>query len=147
MHGSIDELQDKTQRLQERDDQDRQPRETGQDRDNAFCRVESLESGRRSNRLVSAPDKAFFANEQIDRALAKLESSNPIKDKELSGWMNYTWMIEIPQADFDSLGKAIAGLENTEPLLSVTNIKIRALPDTPQFQQVALTASTIIQNR
>jgi hypothetical protein len=56
-------------------------------------------------------------------------------------------MIEIPQADFDSLGKAVAGLENTEPLLSVTKIRIRALPDTPQFQHVALTAATIMQKR
>jgi hypothetical protein len=91
--------------------------------------------------------KSFFANQQIDRALAKLDGSTAFKEKELAEWMNYTWTIDIPQADFDSLGKAMAALENTEPLLSVTKIKMRALPDTPQFQQVVLTAATIIQKR
>jgi hypothetical protein len=91
--------------------------------------------------------KSFFANQQIDRALAKLDGSTAFKEKELSEWMNYSWTIEIPQADFDALGKAMAALENTEPLLSVTKIKMRALPDTPQFQQVALTTATILQKR
>jgi hypothetical protein len=91
--------------------------------------------------------KVFFANQQIDKALAKLEGNSVFKQAELSDWMNYTWVIDVPQADFDSLGKALAELENSEPLLSVTKIKIRTLPDQPQFQQVLLTAATIMQKR
>jgi hypothetical protein len=56
-------------------------------------------------------------------------------------------LIELPQADFASLGKAIAELENTEPLLMVTKLSIHALPDSPQFQQVGIAASTVIQKR
>ena len=91
--------------------------------------------------------KAFFANQQIDKAFARMESNTAFKQPELSSWNNYTWIIDLPQADFDTLGTAIAKLENTEPLLSVTKIKIQTVADQPEFQQVTLTAATIIQKR
>jgi hypothetical protein len=61
--------------------------------------------------------------------------------------MKYNWTIDLPQADFDLLGKALADLENSEPLLSISRIKIQTLPDQPQFQQVALNTATIIQKQ
>ena len=61
--------------------------------------------------------------------------------------MRYSWVIELPQADFSSLGKAVAVLENTEPLLSITRMSVRALPEDPQFQQVMMVASTAIVKR
>lgn len=91
--------------------------------------------------------KAFFGGQQIDKALARLESSAPFKQAELSEWSRFNWVIDLPQADFDVLGTAIAQLENSEPLLAITKIKIQTLPDQPQYQQVALTATTIIQKR
>ena len=91
--------------------------------------------------------KAFFANQEIDKATARLEGSALYKEPDLSSWMRYNWLIELPQADFSTLGKAVAALENNEPLLSITKITIRALPDDPQFQQVSLSASTAILKR
>jgi hypothetical protein len=91
--------------------------------------------------------KIFFGNQQIDRAVARLESNTAFKQSELAAWIKYNWLIELPQADFASLGKAIAELENTEPLLMVTKLSIHALPDSPQFQQVGIAASTVIQKR
>jgi hypothetical protein len=91
--------------------------------------------------------KVFFANQQIEKANARLENSSPFKESELSEWMKYNWMIDLPQADFSALGTAIAELENSEPLLSISKIKIHASNDQPQFQQVVITASTIIQKR
>ncbi|CAN5692094.1 hypothetical protein BH20VER1_BH20VER1_20750 [soil metagenome] len=38
----------------------------------------------------------------------------------------------------------MAQLENSEPLLAVTRLNIRALADNPQFQQVSLTANTTV---
>jgi hypothetical protein len=61
--------------------------------------------------------------------------------------MRYNWLIELPQADFSTLGKAVAALENAEPLLSIVRVNIRALPEDPQFQIVTLTASTAILKR
>lgn len=91
--------------------------------------------------------KTFFANQQIDKASARLESTNNFKQAELSGWAKYNWLIELPQADFAALGKSIADLENHEPLLSITKLTMHALPTDPQFQQVGIAATTVIEKR
>jgi hypothetical protein len=91
--------------------------------------------------------KAFFATQEIDRATARLENSAPYKEADLSGWMRYNWSIELPQTDFVTLGKAVAALENSEPLLSILRITVRAMPEDPQFQQVNLNASTALLKR
>src|SRR2546421_9744447 len=91
--------------------------------------------------------KTFFANQEIDRATARLENSAAYKESDLANWMRYNWLLELPQAEFATLGKAIAALENTEPLLSITRISIKALPEDPQFQQVTLSASTAMVKR
>jgi hypothetical protein len=91
--------------------------------------------------------KAFFANQQIDKAVARLESNTNFKQAELSTWTKYNWLIDLPQADFATVGKCIADLENNEPLLSITKLSIHLLPSDPQFQQVAIAATTVIQQR
>ena len=62
--------------------------------------LKASQPGRRADRLVSAPDETFFANQQIDKATARLENSAPFKEPELANWMNYNWLIDLPQADF-----------------------------------------------
>jgi hypothetical protein len=91
--------------------------------------------------------KTFFGNQQIDKAVARLESNTTFKEAELSGWTKYNWLIDLPQADFAAIGKSIADLENNEPLLSITKLSIHVLPNDPQFQQVAIAATTVIQQR
>jgi hypothetical protein len=91
--------------------------------------------------------KAFFGDQQIDKAVARLESNTTFKQTELSAWTKYNWLIDLPQADFATLGKCIADLENKEPLLSITKLSIRVSPNEPQFQQVAIAATTVIQQR
>jgi hypothetical protein len=91
--------------------------------------------------------KAFFANQEIDKVTAKIETSTPFKDADLANWMRYNWIFDLPQTDFASLGKAVAALENAEPLLSITHLSIKALPEDPQFQQVTFTASTAMVKR
>jgi hypothetical protein len=91
--------------------------------------------------------KAFFANQEIDKASARLESSAAYKDADLANWLRYNWVIELPQADYSTLGKAVAALENSEPLLTFTRVTIKALPEDPQFQQVTLVAATAMVKR
>ncbi len=91
--------------------------------------------------------KVFFANEQIDKAGARLETSIAFKEPELSGWMKYNWLVEIPQADYAAFGKAIADLENAEPLLSVTKLTIRAQAEQSEFQVIHLVATNYIQKK
>src|SRR5436853_6395566 len=63
--------------------------------------------------------KTFFASQQIDRAVARLESNTNFKQNELAAWTKYNWLIELPQADFTALGASIAELESTQPLLAI----------------------------
>jgi hypothetical protein len=91
--------------------------------------------------------KVFFANAQIDKANARLENNVSFKEPELAAWLKYSWVIDLPQADYATLGKAIADLENAEPLLSVTKLSIHALPEQPQFQKVDILATNIIQKK
>ena len=91
--------------------------------------------------------KTFFASQGIDRPVARLESNTNFKQSELAAWTKYNWLIEIPQADFTVLGKAIAELENREPLLSITKLSIHVVANDPQFQQVGIAATTVIEKR
>lgn len=91
--------------------------------------------------------KTFFANEQIDKAVARLEGNTALKQDELSGWLRYNWIIDLPQADFGILGRALSDLENSEPLLCVTRLSIHASPDTPQYQHVELAVANLIEKK
>jgi hypothetical protein len=91
--------------------------------------------------------KVFFANEQIDKAIARLEGNTAFKQDELSKWIRYNWVIDLPQTDYGTLGRAIADLENSEPLLAVTRLSIHASPEQPQFQHVELAAANLIEKK
>ncbi len=91
--------------------------------------------------------KVFFANQRIDKVATRLEGTVGFKQAELVDWMKYSWLINLPQADYATIGKAIADLENSEPLLSITKLSIHLLQDQPQFQQVDLVATNIIQKK
>lgn len=91
--------------------------------------------------------KTFFANQQIDKVTAHLESSTPFKEKEMAAWSRYFWVMDLPQADFEALGNAIALLENSNPLLSIGKFHIQTIKENPELQQVSLTASLIIDKK
>lgn len=91
--------------------------------------------------------RTFFAEQGIEKVGARLESSADFKQPELTDWVKDTWVIEMPQSDYPDLGKAVAKLENTEPLLAVQRIVIQAVPEDPQYQQVSLSAETTLLKR
>lgn len=91
--------------------------------------------------------KLFFANQGIDKVTARPDGNMVYKEPELASWVKYNWDIDIPQADFVTLAGAIATLENNEPLLSISKINIKALPEAPQAQQATLLASTALFKR
>ena len=91
--------------------------------------------------------RIFFSNQKIDKSTARLENNVAYKEADLAGWMRYNWVLDLPQTDFTTLGKALAELENNEPLLSINKINIHTLPVDPQFQQVNLAVATAILKR
>jgi hypothetical protein len=91
--------------------------------------------------------KTFFANQKIDKANARLDTTEAFTQPELSSWINDGWTIDIPETDFATLGTAIAKLENTEPLIAITKLSIRASAAEPQFQQVTMAIATTLVKR
>ncbi len=91
--------------------------------------------------------KSFFSNQNIDKANARLDSSQAFPQPELSGWVNDAWTIDIPETDFATLGSAMAKLENTEPLMAVKKLSIRANAAEPQYQQVTMAVDTTLIKR
>jgi hypothetical protein len=93
--------------------------------------------------------KAFFANQHIDKATARPDPgvSMPYKQPELVDWSKYTWIVELPQADFATAGTAVAELENSEPLLGISRMSIKEGIDNAEFQQMTLTVNTAIMKR
>lgn len=90
--------------------------------------------------------KSFLSNQQIDKANVRLDTSETFSQPELSGWINNLWTIDIPETDFATLGAAIAKLENTEPLISVTKLSVHASAAEPEYQQVTMAlASTLVK--
>jgi hypothetical protein len=86
----------------------------------------------------------FFGQQGIDKVTARLESSADFKQPELADWIKDTWAIELPQSEYTALGKAIAELENREPLLVIQHMVVHAVPEEPQYQQVSLLAQTVL---
>lgn len=91
--------------------------------------------------------KTFLASHQIDKVTTRLETNGPCKEKELADWSRYLWIIDLPQADFEGLGNAIAQLENTNPLLSIKKLRIHSATEDPEMQKVVFTAATIIYKK
>ena len=91
--------------------------------------------------------KTFLASHQLDKGTTRLETNAPFKEKELVNWSRYLWNIDLPQADFEGLGNAIAQLENTNPLLSIKKMRIHAATDDPEMQKVVFSVATIIYTK
>ena len=91
--------------------------------------------------------KTFLTSHQIDKGTTRLETNSAFKEKELASWSRYLWIIDLPQADFESLGNALAELENTNPLLSSRKLRIAAATEDPEMQKVVFTISTIIYKK
>jgi hypothetical protein len=91
--------------------------------------------------------KLFFANRQIDKVTARLDTNTPYREPELSEWSRYSWMLDLPQTDFITAAQAVAELENTEPLLMISKLSLKAGTDDPQFQQVSILVNTAIMKR
>jgi len=91
--------------------------------------------------------KTFFASQKIDKTSARLENTGSFSEPELSGWVKYSWLIDLPRTDYKELGHAIAELENSEPLLAIHRLSILASPEQPRFQNVTLAVANAIMEK
>jgi hypothetical protein len=86
----------------------------------------------------------FFKRQGIEKCTTRLNNEAP--EKELPGYRRLFWAIDLPKVEFVRLAIAIAGLENEEPLLQITNIQIESDNEDPQFQHAILTVANIVKS-
>ena len=84
----------------------------------------------------------FFESHGVEKVGVKLDGSGNFKEPELADWVKDTWSMDLPSAGFDAFGKAIAELDNTEPILAVQRLSLHAVPADPQSQQASITVPT-----
>jgi hypothetical protein len=84
----------------------------------------------------------FMKRHGVDKCSTRL--ANELPEQNLHGYKRLSWTIELPQVEFIPFSIAIAGLENEEPLLEITNVQVEATRNNPQFQRVLLTVSNIV---
>ena len=85
----------------------------------------------------------FFKQHGIDKAVTHLTTEAP--EKDLTGFRKLGWTIDLPRAEFATLGAALAALENDEPLLEINNVSVDAGKEEPQFQHATLIVSTLVK--
>ena len=111
------------------------------DRDDAICRVQGAQPGRRADRLVPAAHQSCFS--PISRSTKPPRDSKAPQSLQAAG----TGRMDSDTAGrsicrrrtLRPSGKAIAELENTEPLLGHHAVEHQGGTRDPQFQQVNLT--------
>lgn len=78
----------------------------------------------------------FFKLRGIDKVTTRLNSEAP--HPVLPGYRRLSWGVDLPKVECISFSKALATLENSEPLLSVESITIESLREEPDAQHVSL---------
>jgi hypothetical protein len=90
--------------------------------------------------------RAFFDRQGLKGSLVRLRSTERPEPELGKGFTNGSWIIDIPQAGYFPLGIAIAGLENEEYLLEITELRIAARADRPELQTVTIEAATLLKD-
>jgi len=80
----------------------------------------------------------FFTRYNLKIAQPRSLGQSPVQSSLIQNFLDSRWQIEIPEADFISLGNAIAAFENAYPLSKFTEVSILASPSNPEFQRASL---------
>jgi hypothetical protein len=90
--------------------------------------------------------RAFFDRQGLKGSLVRLRSTEKPEPDLAKGFISGNWIIELPQTSFFPLGIALAGLENEEFLLEITDLKIATRAESPEFQNVTVEAATLLKD-
>lgn len=85
----------------------------------------------------------YFKRQGVDKLTARPNSE--VAEKDLPEFQRMNWGLEIPRAEFVPLGKAIAELENGEPLMEIQGIDIEVNRDDVQVQRVNITINNLVR--
>ncbi len=88
---------------------------------------------------------AFFDRQGLRNSVVRQRSSGGTGDRDLDKkFLNSVWSADIPLAEFFPLAIAVAGLENEEILLEITQLTIAAR-ENPELQQVSMEMLTLLK--
>jgi len=85
----------------------------------------------------------FLKHQGIDKCTVHVGGESG--DKDTPGFKRFTWSVSIPSVEVSMLGKAIAALENEQPLLEITDLQVGALKDNVQYQNATFSITTIVK--
>ncbi len=88
---------------------------------------------------------AFFERHNLKDSVTRGGTLEVSSDPNLAAFKNASWSIELPQAGFDQLGIALAGLENENILLEITRLQINTQPDNLEKQRVSMNVITLLK--
>ena len=88
----------------------------------------------------------FFDRQGLKNSSVRMRSSDRPEPELAKTFINGNWNFDIPQADFFPLAIAIAGLENEEFLLEITDLRIATRPDNPEFVNASIDAVTLLKD-
>ncbi len=90
--------------------------------------------------------KAFFARQGMRECVVRPLGTDRTGDAELDKtFSNVAWGVDLPTTEFVPLGIALAGLENEEPNLEITSLRISTRAENPEQQQVTLDVLTLLK--
>ena len=86
----------------------------------------------------------FFKKQGIEKAPTRMNGELP--DKELPGFRRLAWGVDLPKVEFVHVcAKAIAALENEEPLLEISTLQIDASREDVETQRALLTVNNLVK--
>ena len=87
--------------------------------------------------------KVLFMQEGLDQASVRFAHTTILKQPELAKYVRTQWSVEVAGAGYETMGRAVARIENEEPLLIFNSLKITADPGEPEFQRASLGVALI----
>jgi hypothetical protein len=85
----------------------------------------------------------FFKARGMDRVATRMNSE--AAEAELEGFRRLTWGVDLPAVDFVAFTNALAELENEEPLIQITSIKLDPAAEQVDQQRALLTVTNIVK--
>jgi hypothetical protein len=83
----------------------------------------------------------FFKQKGIEKAIAR--PGREAVGKEMLGFKEIGWSIEIPAAEFVPLAAALSSLENEHPLIEIQSFDIEASREIVQFQHFIVNLNSL----
>ena len=85
----------------------------------------------------------FFKKNGLEKSSTRLTSE--YVEKEMVGFRRMSWSIDLPKVGFVPFARAVAALENEEPLLEINSLQLDASREDLEMQHALLTVSNYVK--